>query len=93
MLELGSYQEEGHRKVGRRAAEVVDKLVTVGELGAIMGQEAIALGMEESDVFFAADNQQAVDLLSDLLEPGDLVLIKGSRALHMEEIVAQVGER
>lgn len=93
MLELGSYQQEGHRKVGRRAAEVVDKLVTVGELGAAIGQEAIALGMEEADVFFAEDNKRAVDLLSGLLEPGDIVLIKGSRAMHMEDIVAQVGER
>ncbi|MDH4207962.1 MAG: UDP-N-acetylmuramoyl-tripeptide--D-alanyl-D-alanine ligase [Anaerolineae bacterium] len=93
MLELGSYQEEGHRKVGRRAAEVVDKLVTVGELGAAIGQEAITLGMEEADVLFAEDNQQAIDLLSGLLEPGDIVLIKGSRAMHMEDIVAQVGER
>ena len=93
MLELGSYEEEGHRKVGRRAAEVVDKLVTVGELGATIGREAIAVGMNESDVLFARDNEQAVQSLLDLVSSGDLILVKGSRATHMDDIVAELGEK
>ena len=93
MLELGAYQEEGHRKVGRRAAEVVEKLVAVGELGALIGQEAIAVGMPEDDVYFADDNAEAVRILSELVEPGDLVLIKGSRGMRMDEIVAELGDR
>ncbi|HEM62092.1 MAG TPA: hypothetical protein ENO24_07360 [Chloroflexi bacterium] len=93
MLELGAYQAEGHRKVGRRAAEVVQKLVTVGELGTQIGREAIAVGMPEGDVYFAQDNGEAVRVLSDLVGPGDIVLVKGSRGMHMEEIVAALGER
>jgi UDP-N-acetylmuramoyl-tripeptide--D-alanyl-D-alanine ligase len=93
MLELGSYAEEGHRKVGCRVAEVADKLVAVGELGAIIGREAFAAGMDESDVMFAQGNEQAVQLLSAMVAAGDLVLIKGSRSMHMEDIVAQLGER
>jgi UDP-N-acetylmuramoyl-tripeptide--D-alanyl-D-alanine ligase len=93
MLELGSYEEEGHRKVGRRVAEVVDKLVTVGELGALIGREAVAVGMDESDVFFAQDNDEAVESLRNLVTSGDLVLIKGSRGMHMEDIVAELGEK
>jgi UDP-N-acetylmuramoyl-tripeptide--D-alanyl-D-alanine ligase len=93
MLELGSYEEEGHRKVGRRVAEVVDKLVTVGELGAVIGREAVAVGMDESDVFFAQDNDEAVESLRNLVTSGDLVLIKGSRGMHMEDIVAELGEK
>jgi len=93
MLELGSYEEEGHRKVGRRVAEVVDKLVTVGELGAVIGREAVAVGMDESDVFFAQDNDEAAESLRNLVTSGDLVLIKGSRGMHMEDIVAELGEK
>jgi UDP-N-acetylmuramoyl-tripeptide--D-alanyl-D-alanine ligase len=93
MLELGSYEEEGHRKVGRRVAEVVDKLVTVGELGAVIGREAVAVGMDESDVFFAQDNDEAAESLRNLVTLGDLVLIKGSRGMHMEDIVAELGEK
>jgi UDP-N-acetylmuramoyl-tripeptide--D-alanyl-D-alanine ligase len=93
MLELGSYQEEGHRKVGRRVAEVADKLVTVGELGALIGREALAVGMKEGDVFFAQNNEEAVQSLRNLVTSGDLVLIKGSRGMHMEDIVTELGGR
>lgn len=93
MLELGSYEEEGHRKVGRRVAEVADKLVAVGALGATIGREAIAIGMQEDDVFFAKDNENAVEVLQDLVAEGDLVLVKGSRGRHMEDIVAELGEK
>jgi UDP-N-acetylmuramoyl-tripeptide--D-alanyl-D-alanine ligase len=93
MLELGSYAEEGHRKVGRRVAEVADRLVTVGALGAIIGREAMAIGMDKDDVFFAEDNRQAVEFLQGVVAQGDLILVKGSRGMRMEEIVAQLGEK
>ncbi len=93
MLELGSYEEEGHRKVGRRVAEVADRLVTVGALGTIIGQEAVAIGMDKDDVFFAKDNREAVQVLQGVVAPGDLILVKGSRGMHMEEIVAQLGDK
>jgi UDP-N-acetylmuramoyl-tripeptide--D-alanyl-D-alanine ligase len=92
MLELGSYEEEGHRKVGRRVAEVADILVTVGALGAIVGLEAVATGMDKDAVFFAEDNHAAVQFLQGIVASGDLILVKGSRGLRMEEIVAQLGE-
>lgn len=87
MLELGSYTEEGHRMVGRRAADVAAVLVAVGQLAAIMGQEALASGKGRSEVFFAGSSSEAVQQLKDLLQPGDCVLVKGSRGMHMEEIV------
>lgn len=93
MLELGSYEEKGHRKVGRRVAEVADKLITVGALGAIIGQEAAAIGMGKDDIFFAEDNEQAAQFLQGIVAPGDLILIKGSRGMRMEEIVAQLGDK
>jgi UDP-N-acetylmuramoyl-tripeptide--D-alanyl-D-alanine ligase len=93
MFELGSYEEEGHRKVGRRAAEVADRLVTVGPLAATIGREAIAIGMDKDDVFFADDNQEAVRFVQSIVDSDDLILVKGSRGMHMEEIVAQLGEK
>jgi len=93
MYELGSYEAEGHRKVGRRAAEVVDRLVTVGPLAAIIGREAIAIGMDQDDVFFADDNQEAVRFVRGFVNSDDLILVKGSRGMHMEEIVSQLGEK
>ena len=87
MLELGSYQDEGHRLVGRRAADVSAILVAVGQLGQIIGQEALASGKSSNTVFFANSSEEAVQILNDLLQPVDCVLVKGSRGMRMEDIV------
>ncbi len=87
MYELGDYAEQGHRQVGRRARDVADRLITVGELGRIIAQEARAVGLGAEAVQAAATNKEAIALLRDLLEPGDVVLVKGSRGVQMEEIV------
>ena len=87
MLELGSYEAEGHRRVARRTAEVVQKLVTVGELGRLISQEAVALGMPETCVVHLAGNDAAIAYLQDTLRQDDIVLIKGSRGIEMEHIV------
>ena len=87
MLELGSYEQEGHLEVGRRAGGVADALVVVGNLGRLIGEEALRVGMAPERVFFAAGNGQVIDYLRERLLPGEYVLVKGSRGLHMEEIV------
>jgi UDP-N-acetylmuramoyl-tripeptide--D-alanyl-D-alanine ligase len=87
MLELGSYEQEGHLKVARRASVVAQRLVVVGALGRIIGEEALKMGMAPDRVFFAADNEQVVEYLKRVLKPGDYVLVKGSRGLRMEQIV------
>jgi UDP-N-acetylmuramoyl-tripeptide--D-alanyl-D-alanine ligase len=90
MLELGKYEAAGHRLVGRRAAELVAVLVAVGELGGLIGQEALAAGMPESAVHLVSENDQAVSVLEGVLEQGDFVLVKGSRGMAMENIVSQL---
>ena len=87
MLELGDYEDEGHRKVARRAIEVVDKLITVGQLGRTVGEEALACGMPREDVSIVETNDEAVENLRALIGEGDIVLVKGSRGMHMEDIV------
>jgi UDP-N-acetylmuramoyl-tripeptide--D-alanyl-D-alanine ligase len=87
MLELGAYAVEGHRRVARRAMDVVSVLITIGELGRLIGQEAVEFGMPSECVFHAEDNQAAITHLQDLIQEGDTVLIKGSRGMAMEQIV------
>lgn len=87
MLELGSYEEEGHRKVGLRVIDSVDVLITVGNLGRIIGAEAQRWGLPESAVYVLEDNSQAIELLEEIVRSGDVILVKGSRALHLEEVV------
>ena len=92
MLELGSYEEEGHRLVGGRAAQVAAKLVTVGSRARWIAEEALAAGMKSNDVHPAANNNDAIAVLLGLIQPGDVVLVKGSRGLAMESIVDALAE-
>jgi UDP-N-acetylmuramoyl-tripeptide--D-alanyl-D-alanine ligase len=88
MLELGEYEVEGHRMVGCRASEVVDVLVTVGARARSIGEEALGCGVDAGQVVMCANNEEAIDHLRQLISPGDFVLVKGSRGLQMETIVA-----
>lgn len=88
MLELGSYEEEGHRLVGARAADVVEVLVTVGQRARWIAQEAQAAGLSQSRITAVADVDAALDLLRSMIGPGDVVLVKGSRAGGLDQIVS-----
>ncbi len=91
MLELGDYEEVGHRKVGLRARDVVAKLITVGRRARLIAEEARKAGMPAEDVYSVDTNQEAVELLHTIIQPGDIILVKGSRGMRMEEIVAALG--
>ena len=90
MLELGDHTEIGHRKVGQRAADVVAKLVTVGPLARLIADEALNAGMTPGNVAQVDDNAGAVAVLRGMVQRGDLILVKGSRALHLEEVVTAI---
>ncbi len=92
MLELGAQEEEGHRKVGLRALDVASVLVTVGERGAIIGAEAQRGGMPGDCVRICGTNDEAIEYLQAVIQPGDMILVKGSRGLHMEDIVNALGQ-
>jgi UDP-N-acetylmuramoyl-tripeptide--D-alanyl-D-alanine ligase len=90
MYELGNYEMEGHKVVGRRARDVADVLVAVGSLGRILGEEALKAGMPAESVCLVETNAQAIACLRTLIVPGpdgDVILVKGSRGMGMEEIV------
>lgn len=93
MLELGDYEHEGHEKVGMRALEVADVVVTLGPLGRIIGETALRWGMSSDAVHMLDDNDEAVRLLKDLVRGDDVILVKGSRALKMEQIVDSLSSR
>jgi len=88
MLELGQYEKEGHEMVGRRAAEVVDQLICVGELSAITAITARQSGLSGARITRAADAPAAVEILKPMLKQDDVVLVKGSHGLRMDRIIA-----
>jgi UDP-N-acetylmuramoyl-tripeptide--D-alanyl-D-alanine ligase len=92
MLELGDYAEDGHLKVGCRAADVVSELIAVGSLGSTIAQGAMMCGLAESQIHYATDSEVATNVLLKVLQPKDVVLVKGSRGMKMETIVTAVSE-
>ncbi len=90
MAELGEFAEEGHRKVGCRVVTTASLLVTVGSLARLIAEEARACGMPAETIIQVATNQEAIAHLRQLVQPGDIILVKGSRSMAMEEIVEAI---
>ncbi|MGQ9573025.1 MAG: UDP-N-acetylmuramoyl-tripeptide--D-alanyl-D-alanine ligase [Dehalococcoidia bacterium] len=88
MLELGSFEEEGHRLVGERAAQIIDVLYVLGERGWIIGEAAQAAGHQ--DVRFLASKEQAAAAIGETLSEGDYLLVKASRAMALETVIEEL---
>ena len=74
--------------VGRRAAEIVDELITLGERGRMIGAAACRVGFPPNKVTELDTNEQAIDFLNDRLCENDVALVKGSRSMRMDRIVS-----
>ncbi|MFZ5907680.1 MAG: UDP-N-acetylmuramoyl-tripeptide--D-alanyl-D-alanine ligase [Nitrospirota bacterium] len=83
MLELGIYGEEAHRKIGRLLTELsVDVFIAVGPLMAYAASEY------PGTVLTATTSEEAGNLLKRIWNAGDTVLVKGSRGMRMERVLA-----
>lgn len=89
MLELGPAELEEHARIGPLIpASGVEALVAVGPLAAAMAAAAMAAGLRNGQVARAADAGAALAAALELIRPGDLVLVKGSRGVKLETVVA-----
>ena len=88
MLELGSNKELFHRQAGRKAAKVCDVLITVGNLSKIAARVARKQGFNTKNIFTCESTLEARDILLNKISPDstDVVLVKGSRSMKMEEV-------
>ena len=84
MLELGSCTQAEHYKVGRLAAEQADRLLAYGPNGARMEKGALTGGMVGGMARSFTDRRMLVMALKQVARPGDVILFKGSRGMHME---------
>src|SRR6266480_5812325 len=92
MRELGAESERGHREIGEAAATLgVNQLITIGDAAELIAEGARTAGLDK--VSSARSTSEAAKLLSEMAEPGDLVLIKGSRAARTEEVIEQFGSQ
>jgi UDP-N-acetylmuramoyl-tripeptide--D-alanyl-D-alanine ligase len=88
MLELGAVAAREHRQIGRLAAQYgVDYLVVYGNFRLEVAAGAREGGLAAARLFPVTHLADAARVLQELLEPGDWLLVKGSRSMHMEGLV------
>ena len=91
MLELGEFSEPAHRDAGRHMAKVCDIVFAVGLRMQFAKDELIARGFKENEnVFYFEDSESAVSEVKKIIREGDLILVKGSRAMRMEKVVEEI---
>ena len=98
MLELGDYEQEGHREVGHHAVKnQVDLLICIGERAAWMAEAARAAGMAGEQVRHFLSKEESIGFLKQSLNSSDTILFKASRGMQLEslaeEIYSEVGRR
>jgi UDP-N-acetylmuramoyl-tripeptide--D-alanyl-D-alanine ligase len=95
MLELGPTSPELHREAGRAAATPgkLDWIIGVQGDGESFVRGAIEAGHSAARAKFIGSSAEAARFIADLLAPGDLMLVKGSRGVKMERIVEALDAR
>src|SRR5207248_439641 len=92
MRELGEETQRGHEEVGQAAATFgIDHLIGIGEMGGVIVRAAKKAGLVNAVT--VGSTSEAADLLIDIAEPGDLILIKGSRLARTEQVIEEFGNR
>ncbi len=88
MAELGSVSLISHKEIGSQAAKLgLDYLITIGSLSRAIYNEANTNGQRKFDSYHFNTKKEAFDALKNLIKKDDVVLVKASRSMEMEEIV------
>lgn len=91
MLELGTETQRLHRDVGRfLATHNVSRLIVAGSLGREIAEGARQGGMASTRIAETVDAVAAAEFLKTVVQQGDVVLVKASRGMKMEQVVQTV---
>jgi UDP-N-acetylmuramoyl-tripeptide--D-alanyl-D-alanine ligase len=94
MYELGSRTAGGHQEVGAATAEgKVNVLITVGKLAVEIALGATLANEPPDEIISLTSNAEAKKYLEKIITPGDVVLVKGSRGMKLEEVVEYLVSR
>ena len=90
MLELGKHTDDAHREVGTLAKEVADIIIAVGKRAQTILKGAVDAGFREDKVFYFDNSKMAGEHLEEIIQPRDVILVKGSQGMRMERIVEEI---
>lgn len=91
MLEMGDFAKEAHKEIGKTVFDMgIDVLLTVGKESENTNEGAISSGMNKEFVHHFESNAALVGVLGEIINESDAVLVKASRGMHFEQIVAGI---
>ena len=95
MRELGASSPQLHRECGGAVASLgkIDWIVGVAGDANELIRAAVSAGHENNRARYFEDSVEAGKFLADLIQPGDLLLLKGSRGVKMEKILEAIDAR
>jgi UDP-N-acetylmuramoyl-tripeptide--D-alanyl-D-alanine ligase len=87
MLELGKYSRRLHGQLGTTIARSgVRSIIAIGNFASNIAAGALKAGMRKKDIHIAPDSVRALPMVKEIVRPGDVALLKGSRGVHLETI-------
>jgi len=91
MLELGRDSSKYHGEIGKTiVADKIDILIAIGQKSKETADKALKCGMKKTNVLYFEKKETAVQIIKDLIKTNDVILVKGSRDMKMEEIVEEL---
>jgi UDP-N-acetylmuramoyl-tripeptide--D-alanyl-D-alanine ligase len=88
MLELGGTAVQMHEDVGAYvASQGIDRLITCGPLGRSVAHGARRAGMDPSALLEVSDAKEAASTVTEMVKAQDVVLVKASRGMRLEDVV------
>lgn len=87
MLELGTYTRDEHYKIGKIAAQSCHRLFTVGIRSRVTAEGALDAKMSDDMIMQCDTAIDAGKELVKILQPGDVVYVKGSQSMRMERAI------
>jgi UDP-N-acetylmuramoyl-tripeptide--D-alanyl-D-alanine ligase len=90
MLELGRFSSDEHERIGALVPRAADMLLTVGVRSRKIAEAALNHGIPEENILQYEDSQRAGRELQNILQAGDVVLVKASQGIRAEKIVEEV---
>jgi len=90
MLEIGKFTIQSHQKAGDQLKNIADMVITCGPRAKFIARELLDHRFGAKKVISVYDSREAGRELERIIEPGDLILVKGSQAMRMERVVEEI---
>jgi UDP-N-acetylmuramoyl-tripeptide--D-alanyl-D-alanine ligase len=90
MMELGKHSADSHKQIGILASTACDILITVGLRARGIAESAMDSGLSEKNILQFDRADEVLPQIQDLIQKGDIVLVKGSQSMRMEKIVKKI---